>query len=940
MNRKALWASAVVLVLVAGAIVALVYWKPEPPAPVHPTPQTRAFKFVEKVVADLGPTPPAGTKKGHIWRSPDGATLVYRVTRGWDAILMINGMESPPYDAIGSSELLRTGKPPTAVVFSPDGGRLAYIARKDRKWFAVIDGVKGPEYNLVRDIQFSADGKRVMYYAMVLAGESYLLVLDGKTWRESDKGFGKPAMSDDGQHIVWQTRKFLGIGPKGFRLVIDGVAGPLHDDVRVLKATDAAWAVVLDRQKVSVIRVPWPQPGARRLVEKRMRVVGDTPGTDRLGRVYASPNKEAAGFIESVRASAGIPAGRRVVCNGLASGQHEAVSVPAFSADGSHAVWVVRNKGMCWVVRDGQGGPRYGAIGTTKRWWRPEELPVFSPDGERLAYKAVDDDRAFIVCDDRQGPRFLDVGVPLFSPDGKHLAYTATVDQGTRVLLDGKGGPVYDDVAQLSFSGDSAHLAHVAERAGKRLVVCDGAEGSEYDGIAPLRFSPDSRHLMYAARRGDKWFMVVDGVEGPPHEKAWIDARMDPSLWPTGAFRYLTLDGGREALVEVHWPSDLDRTHAPKPVAVPFEQRVRDRIEEFSSAEFAVRERALEKLIAMGPDALPLAKKALAATHDFEVKRRCKFAIIGIVLKPVATSPAPARPDLPPDEAVREVTKTFMTAVGADDMKTFAKLAVEDSPAWRMRGWPRIAREVRVLYAAHPDRLTAPAEFKVAGDVAAVGLPPAGDEKSLHFVLILKDTPAGWRVCRMEERYWGDDLAKCLEEHLKREAAVKQFGVKVGEPIDRSFIFERGRYVEAPYVIERWGLEVYLNDIRVSRHSKPETCERSREREERMLQGGMVLCWKMGSSRSGMSHERARQFVRLHIGDVTEEEGTALLGRRSLREGWEITRRRMATGYEHSPQLLERWKKAMRLTLREAVDLDRRIQERKVAEAKTTTTRR
>jgi len=53
-------------------------------------------------------------------------------------------------------------------------------------------------------------------------------------------------------------------------------------------------------------------------------------------------------------------------------------------------------------------------------------------------------------------------------------------------------------------------------------------------------------------------------------------------------------------------------------------------IREFSAREFAVRHEAVEKLIAMGPDVLPLIRKALAGTQDGEVKLRCEMVLRGI----------------------------------------------------------------------------------------------------------------------------------------------------------------------------------------------------------------------------------------------------------------------------------------------------------------------
>ena len=57
-------------------------------------------------------------------------------------------------------------------------------------------------------------------------------------------------------------------------------------------------------------------------------------------------------------------------------------------------------------------------------------------------------------------------------------------------------------------------------------------------------------------------------------------------------------------------------------------------IKQFTHAEFAVRQKAVEQLIQMGPAVLPLIRKTLAETDDEEVKLRCQMVIKGITEKP------------------------------------------------------------------------------------------------------------------------------------------------------------------------------------------------------------------------------------------------------------------------------------------------------------------
>jgi hypothetical protein len=50
---------------------------------------------------------------------------------------------------------------------------------------------------------------------------------------------------------------------------------------------------------------------------------------------------------------------------------------------------------------------------------------------------------------------------------------------------------------------------------------------------------------------------------------------------------------------------------------------------------------------------------------------------------------------------------------------------------------------------------------------------------------------------------------------------IKEYGVQEGKPIDAGFVFFDGRYIEAPYVVARKGLCVYINETLVFRHAGP-----------------------------------------------------------------------------------------------------------------------
>lgn len=52
---------------------------------------------------------------------------------------------------------------------------------------------------------------------------------------------------------------------------------------------------------------------------------------------------------------------------------------------------------------------------------------------------------------------------------------------------------------------------------------------------------------------------------------------------------------------------------------------------------------------------------------------------------------------------------------------------------------------------------------------------------------------------------------------MSQEQIIKEFGKTDGEPIHSGFIFFDGRYIDAPYVVSRRGLEVFINDVMVGK---------------------------------------------------------------------------------------------------------------------------
>ena len=429
----------------------------------------------------LGPVPV------HVARqvaSRDGRHVAIVASRGSKWIVVVDGVEGPPYDA------LCKGGP----VFSRDGKRVAYLAYRQSAARLVVDGAESPVSGGVREwsLLFSPDGQRLMYVAG--CGSNQLdcsMVVDGvvgptHTW------VGAPRFSADGKRLAYTADYGSPAGPlpnqqavRKYRVVVDGVAGPeflLTGDLDAVFSPDGkrvAYAACTELH-LYPYRMTWME---------RWRVVVDgamEPEYAAIGRrsPVFSPDGKRVAYAACVK-----PAHYKwstetwvAVVDGVAGPEYEIVDSPTFSADGRHVVYVaVKSEGKAKkrvVVVDGVAGTEYDGI---------ESWPVFSPDGRHVTYVAMQGDkknaRYRVVADGVAGPEYDGIGDLAFSPDSQRMAYWARVGQKGFVVLDGVPGRECDDAGYPRFSSDGRHVAYVAQAGKKQFVVCDGRASAEYDQV-------------------------------------------------------------------------------------------------------------------------------------------------------------------------------------------------------------------------------------------------------------------------------------------------------------------------------------------------------------------------------------------------------------------------------------------------------------------------
>jgi WD40 repeat protein len=136
-----------------------------------------------------------GYGAGTLVFSPDAKRLAFVGVRAEKAVVVVNGTEYGPYDAI------LEGTP----VFSPDSQRFAYAVSRQGTWRIVIDGEEGKAaYGMVkeRSVQFTPDSQHLVYVAsygnkgksMAIAvddelSNDYLFPLDSKIVFDAPQSF-------------------------------------------------------------------------------------------------------------------------------------------------------------------------------------------------------------------------------------------------------------------------------------------------------------------------------------------------------------------------------------------------------------------------------------------------------------------------------------------------------------------------------------------------------------------------------------------------------------------------------------------------------------------------------------------------------------------------------------------------------------------------------
>ena len=409
----------------------------------------------------------------------------------------------------------------TPLVFSPNKRHVAWIGKRGGAFVVVVDNSIRGQWNHVDAEVVPALSNSGRSALIANAGGMPRAILDGSPFTNWE-AVGAPVFSDDGDHFAFVGR----VGPK-WSVVVDGVAGPLFDQVGSGTLGDGPETVVFSQDGARFAY------GAKR--GERWHVVVDGEIGPAHDGLYGLPIFSADGTHLAYQAVVGDKA--CVVVDDSIGDLHANIGRPVFSPDGTRLMYMV-NDGSPSMVVDGERGPEFDDL-----YFQPETAEIgygFSPDSRHFGYLACEGKRFlhpgkwFAIVDGEKGPQFDDVGPwlgadraaraimgePRFSPDGTQFAFPAQAGKQWSMVVNGVPGDGFHLVGFPRFSA-SGRLAYFAKLDKKRVVyVLDGTPGPVMTGgladdDQPFAFSPDGAHLVYVGAIEGALRPVVDDHVGP-----------------------------------------------------------------------------------------------------------------------------------------------------------------------------------------------------------------------------------------------------------------------------------------------------------------------------------------------------------------------------------------------------------------------------------------
>lgn len=441
--------------------------------------------------------------------SPRGLHVAGVVLRGSRQVMVHDGVDGPRFDQVQSLSSQNGSK----VAWSDDGARHAYHGKLGQEYVVVVDGKevsRGPwstelqaqGRTPVHELGFSPGGKH--WYAIIETltpgRQNFQLLLDGVAGPLSQQLFS-PLFSPDGEHHTYIQQINTATTPQPrYALIVDGKPAPYL-------AGDMQWT---GDSKYLITKRPSPGNTGEDVLangQPLMRVPGGVSltmapvGPGMLGRALTP--------WEGGTRSAFLLVGNRRVpgseCTNTAG-----LDAVYMSPDAKH---YAARCAMTFMFVDGKKGQEYPE-GISHLVWTGDGRPVYYGRTNQRAFIVIGEQEsdAYGMIQDvtpvtREEKRSRATGFPAVV-QGTHVAYIARTSGGdgntTVVVVDGKAIPAVA-ASEVRLSPDGSRYAFLSGRPSQFVTV----DGTAYDKVAiepsiatvghqgMIKWSPDSKHVAW-----------------------------------------------------------------------------------------------------------------------------------------------------------------------------------------------------------------------------------------------------------------------------------------------------------------------------------------------------------------------------------------------------------------------------------------------------------
>lgn len=165
--------------------------------------------------------------------------------------------------------------------------------------------------------------------------------------------------------------------------------------------------------------------------------------------------------------------------------------------------------------------------------------------------------------------------------------------------------------------------------------------------------------------------------------------------------------------------------------------------------------------------------------------------------------------------------------------------------------------------------------------------------------------------------HWPAVFAQAALKRLSNQPSrptIEKFGVNRGLPIYDGFLFFDGEYMPAPYVVERWGVDVYINGVLVERGHDDilgvAVIDQRKARQEARLRADQVIFDRTRGGEMSTGREQGLAMIEALLAEANgPDEATPGMTGTAKEKACKVSGAVFSDGFKPTPQLIERMRR-------------------------------